>query len=493
MVDALKFYSRLGYITSNPKLYQQASKRERKLIQDLRLRRVEFILGAKLRNPNFIENFEVVMAQQLNFGPQTYIGPGTNLKLYVKTGELPKSKLDAAALKHDMAYVYASTLHEPKVRRLYVKAADQELLTKAKKIATSPTSTEEEVLNARLLQRLLGDIKGSIENYINLNFEGESEELTGQLAEKEFSKIVHDLQQLQRVSQLYTTLYNEALQLQQAHKLQHQPLNISHETSYSNFQEKFNLLKEDMSRRNQSMKILPDPNSAEQRSNPSPNPITTPTITPVVNQRLQDMRQQYSVLSKDVDFAEGAEAIIASNEAVARSQERINIEPQVITGERILRLYTYRDTGLSIIPNEDGKQRNRVFLAKFSRVAEGAGDLGNNLDTLAGQVTKPINNSLIRAWRHNQELRFAGRCFDGGAYLQPKKLPTEQLLMKHRSATIPVTPTQQQMLPANAVGYTRPGKKFAMMSNSNNRWVTPSQFRKENWLIFPQVVDGICT
>lgn len=483
---ALKFYRDLGELTSDPQRYNQATKAERKLIRDLRLRRLEFILGARLLDPNFIENFEVFMAQQVNFGPQRYLGPGTNLKKYVQTGALPKSKLDAAAFKHDLAYVYASTIKNKQQRREYVRAADHELLDKAERIKRNPKSSETDVLNANLTKRLLGDIKGNIEAYVDLGFEGVSQELTGPTSVKEFNKIVRDLQELNAIQPkpLYEQLYNEASQLQ--HQARY--LNITHDVNYENFEEKFDLLKSDMSRRIQNppprgQKILPDPDEIEERKN----------APPIVNPKLLDLRQQVGVLTKDVNFTEGAEAIIAQNEAVARSQERINIEPQVITGERILRLFTYRDTGLSVIPSDDAKTRNRVFLAKFSRVAEGAGDLGNNLDTLAGQVTKPIDNTLIRAWRHNQELRYAGKCFDGGAYIQPKKLPTEALLKKYRSSTIATTSTQQQMIPTQAVGYTRPGQKFPMMSGSNNRWVTPTQYRWDNRLVFPQLVDGIAT
>jgi hypothetical protein len=199
------------------------------------------------------------------------------------------------------------------------------------------------------------------------------------------------------------------------------------------------------------------------------------------------------ILEKPVIIDNATKALVEQNEAVARSQERIDIKPQIITGEKILRTFAVRDTGFSVIPTNDQVKQKQIWMAKFQRVAPGVGGLGNNNDTIAGQVDKPINNSIITAQRHNEQLRYSGNMFDGGCYVRPKHMPTESLMGKLRASLINSTPTYQNFIPSAAVGYTKPGKQIKMDNNCSNRFVTPTYYRNHNPLIFTQLVDGVPT
>ncbi len=494
-----KFYKHLGRAVTDKQGYERATPQERKYLRDLRLKRVELILGVKIKDPTFLEKFEVALADKLLFDSTKYIGPGTNLKLYIEHGTKPKSELDAAAYKHDLSYLYASTIDSASERREVVRQADRELVDVADSIISNPASSEHDRLNAGLTKRLISGIKTNFEKFVDLHFEGYTSPLSPRQIEAEFNKVITDLDHLKANSPVYHSLYQEARSLKYEAEQRGTPLSPEHKANnFQDFQTHYDLI--------DPIKIpelpeLPDMAAElpEEKKSSESSRSGSKTMAEAVARYQATQNPQANpdsiLYSKPVIYSSGAQAIVDQNASVARGQERVNVEPQVITGERILRLFAVRDTGLSVLPNDDDNLRKRVWLAKFSRVAEGAGDLGNNLDTLANQVTKPLNNSIITGYKHNQELRFGGKLFDSGAYCTPKAIPTEGSLLQHQVSLIAATATSQTMRPVGAVGYTKPGQKFVMYNNANNCYLTPKEYRylPSNRLIFPDTVDGIPT
>jgi len=189
-----------------------------------------------------------------------------------------------------------------------------------------------------------------------------------------------------------------------------------------------------------------------------------------------------------IQSEEALEQIQAMNDRIAGMVHRERLLPRTITGERVLRSRLVYDDGISLIPTRGMKIRNATFMAKFSWPLDGIGNLGNQ-QPLPFEVGLPADNSLITAWRKNNDIRYNGEMFDSGAYVRKHMPPSQELLDIYHTSMIRRIPIEQERMNIH-VDAARPAENFIM--KRTNDLAPPEVQRRslDNRLYFQTLVDG---